>query len=86
MVCLSSIVTHPLKPCFNVLIPYMATPLGPIYCLVKLQHYTFWDVEARRRLHVNFFFEFPIQVGRLDIYLVNLKVKLSGKSQDGAEQ
>ena len=63
----------------------MAALLGAIDCPIQPQDHTFRDVYARRGLHVDFLLELPIEVGSLDVHLVDGEVLLNDNGEDGAE-
>jgi len=85
MVSLGASVPHRLQFRFYILVPNAAALLCAVYRLVKFEYHTFWDTKARRGLHINFFFEFSIEICGFDIHLMYFKVKFGGEGQNGTE-
>jgi hypothetical protein len=76
MVYLGVGVAHTLQLHFDIFVSNTASLLCAVNCLVEFEDHTFWGAEAGRRFHVDFFFEFPIQVGQFNVHMVDLQVQL----------
>ena len=85
MISLNLRVAHLSQRGAHVFIPNVAALLGAINCPIQLQDYTFRDVHARWGLHVDFLLELPIEVGSLDVHLVDGEVLLNSDGKDSAE-
>jgi hypothetical protein len=64
-------VPHFLECFFDVEVPYSTTLLGAVNRFDQTEYHTFGNVEPGRQFHVDFLLEDSVEIGGLDIYLVD---------------
>jgi len=81
VVCLHRCVAEGEERSAEVDVPDAATLFGAIDSLLESENMALRDVETGWHLHVDFFVQVGVEVGGLDVYLMNFQIVFGGEGK-----